>query len=86
MKEKNSRQQRIRTKRASEKLCDADSNKRHMGNTGKCGAGNGMRNFPSPEATINHRQAPGHISIYELLAELIFLTTCQGLRFWSRTG
>lgn len=50
-------------------------------NTGKCGAGNGMRNFPSPEATINHRQAPGHISIYELLAELIFSQLAKGCDF-----
>lgn len=45
MKEKNSRQQRIRTKRASEKLCDADSNKRHMGNTVENGSRKGFHRF-----------------------------------------
>jgi len=35
MKGKNGRQQGIRTKRASEKLCDADSNKRQMGKQSK---------------------------------------------------
>jgi len=38
MKGKNGRQQGIRTKRASEKLCDADSNKRQMGETEQMGA------------------------------------------------
>jgi len=42
-------------------------------------------NFPPAEATINHRQAPGHISIYELLAELIFHDLPRAVT-WARMG